>query len=395
MKWTLLLLPVAAAACATSAGAIDDPGHADQVDGAPPADAEICARVKVDITKQIPTVMLLVDRSYSMTTTFGNTSRWAAIYNTLMDPSVGVVPGLQGSVRFGLDMFTSPTSSGQSCPYMTYVPPALDNYNSIKTVYQPAQPLMNTPTGPAISAAASAIASVSAPGPKFIVLATDGLPNNCDASSDGRAAAIAAAQAAYAQGIKMFIVGVSADIAGSHLQDMANAGSGLPVGGTRNAPYWQAFNPQGVVDAMNAIIGGGALLLVHARRAHLVGRGRAGERRPRRPEPDLRAGLDGGRGRPDARAPGRRVHHAQGGLGARPGRRVPLPDHHPVTGPDRRTARSRQRSARSRQRAGTGVGSGPAALLASAGAVAVTLALGRRTRAAGTTGTWPPARRRS
>src|SRR5262249_14365992 len=91
-------------------------------------DAEVCASVTVDLTRQTPTMALLVDRSSSMTKSFGNTNRWNAVYTTLMNPTNGVVVELQSSIRFGLYLFTDAVGA---CPRMIVVDPALGNYQAI------------------------------------------------------------------------------------------------------------------------------------------------------------------------------------------------------------------------------------------------------------------------
>jgi hypothetical protein len=54
----------------------------------------------------------------------------------------------------------------------------------------------------------------------------------------------------------MYILGVSNQINPAHLQDMANAGAGLPIGGTMHAPYYTALSPADLVNAFNTIIKG-------------------------------------------------------------------------------------------------------------------------------------------
>ena len=65
-----------------------------------------CADVTVTFEKQIPTVVLLIDQSGSMTESFGNGTRWNVLYDTLMDPGTGLVKALETDVRFGLALYT-------------------------------------------------------------------------------------------------------------------------------------------------------------------------------------------------------------------------------------------------------------------------------------------------
>ncbi|HLV66447.1 MAG TPA: hypothetical protein VKY73_11575, partial [Polyangiaceae bacterium] len=82
------------------------------------------------------------------------------------------------------------------------------------------------------------------PGPKYILLVTDGNPNTCQILDPqcGQDASVAAVQSAYEQGIGTLVIGIG-DIVSmntgcvpeqmrcgvAHLQDLANAGTGQPV----------------------------------------------------------------------------------------------------------------------------------------------------------------------
>jgi hypothetical protein len=102
---------------------------------------------------------------------------------------------------------------------------------------------MDTPTGPAIEAVTDQLMAAEFDGPKYILLVTDGDPDTC-AKPDpqcGQDESIAAVQRAYASGIGTFVVGIgdilstaasgcfSGRCGTDHLQDLANAGQGLPV----------------------------------------------------------------------------------------------------------------------------------------------------------------------
>ncbi len=65
------------------------------------------------------------------------------------------------------------------------------------------------------------------------MLVTDGEPDTCAMpngnGAQAQAIAVAAAQAAFQQRITLFILGVSGDIAGQNLQQLADAGQGKPI----------------------------------------------------------------------------------------------------------------------------------------------------------------------
>jgi hypothetical protein len=216
-----------------------------------------------------PTVMLLVDQSGSMNDAFPagkSTTRWTVLRSALMDSNTGAVKQMASTVRMGLAMYTSNHgSAGGACPMLTQVGINLNNYAAINGVYQMSKPLGDTPTGESIAAVAQEL--TNEPDPKYILLVTDGLPDTCadpDASNStmrqnaANDATVKAAQAAYAQGIHLFIMGVSSDIAPSHLQAMANAGAGLDpaTAGTAAAKYFVASDNQTDLAAqLSGIIG--------------------------------------------------------------------------------------------------------------------------------------------
>jgi len=221
--------------------------------GGEPIDAGECATLSVATVELVATVSLLVDTSGSM---FQQPKPfWTPLYNALMDPTTSVVKQLEATTRFG---FTSYTGLGDSvqdpttykCPILQTVPYALNNYAAIDKMYSGikynSEP-WETPTHAAIDAAAADLVAFKATpdGPKFILLVTDGNPDTCWAKNPqcGQDAAIKSAQAAFAQGITTYVLGIgsvlnpdpkaegcqSGRCGLDYLQDMANAGTGQPV----------------------------------------------------------------------------------------------------------------------------------------------------------------------
>jgi len=217
-----------------------------------------CTEVTVSVEPMIPTVVLQVDQSGSMTDDFSGMPRWDALYQTLMEPG-GVVDALQGDVRFGLALYSSENGNeGGMCPMLTEVPPALDNHAAIDAVYGPANPIDETPTGESLAAVADGLALFAEPGPKAIVLATDGEPDTCAVPNpqDGQPEVIAAVQAAYGDDIETFVISVGDEVGADHLQEVANAGVGKPVDDPNPAPYYIALDAAALVDAFHEIIAG-------------------------------------------------------------------------------------------------------------------------------------------
>jgi hypothetical protein len=218
-----------------------------------------CAGVEVSFAPVIPTVVLLIDQSGSMTAGYPGGNRWDVLYDALMDEQDGVVRALEGEVRFGLALYTSHDgSAGGTCPALNEVSIALDNHAAIDAVYGSANPQDETPTGESLAQVADALEAFDAPGPKIIILATDGEPDTCAQPNpqNGQAVSIAAAQDAEGRGMQTYVLGVGNEVGEDHLQDMANAGVGLAVGGGDNAPFYQPQNKADLIDAFNTIIDG-------------------------------------------------------------------------------------------------------------------------------------------
>lgn len=220
-----------------------------------------CADVSVTVEPEIPTIMVVVDQSGSMTSNFsGGMDRWESLYTSLMDPTDGVIMPLESEIRFGLTLYTSEDGNdGPTCPMLEEVPPALDNYAAMDAVYGPAQPNDETPTGESVEAVAATLDAFKEEGPKAIVLATDGLPDTCAEPNpqNGQPEAVAAVQGAYDLGIQTFVLSVGDEIGEQQLQEVANAGIGLDPGGADgDAPFWIALDAADLATAFDEIVGG-------------------------------------------------------------------------------------------------------------------------------------------
>jgi hypothetical protein len=258
-------------ACDSNGSGVTDDGGAtgetpDAGPGGPSADGGPgCPSTSVRLDPVTPTVLLLLDQSGSMTTGFGGTDRWNAMKSSLVDPTNGVVTQLQDSVIFGATLYTS-DNGGATCPVLTSVAPAMSNLSAINGLLQANEPEDDTPTGASIVGATGILSSLAVdpdapPSPKIIVLATDGEPDTCAVpdpqTQAGKDEAIAAAQAAYAAGIRLFILSVGNEVGAAHQQDMANAGAGKPLDHSAgDAPFYGAENPGDLRAAFDEIING-------------------------------------------------------------------------------------------------------------------------------------------
>src|SRR6185436_3624041 len=164
----------------------------------------------------------------------------------------GVVGQLQAKAYFGASLY----SSDSPCPkFYNTAARALNNFTQVKSLIESQSPAGNTPTPPAIDAAAAAFAANPPPmgSPPIIVLATDGLPNSC-AGADSQPESILAAKNAYTKGVRTFILGF-AGVNDAFLQSMANAGQGVQAN-QPNAKYYTANSPAELQMAFQQIIGG-------------------------------------------------------------------------------------------------------------------------------------------
>jgi von Willebrand factor type A domain-containing protein len=230
-----------------------DPPPSGNPPGDPGPDAN-CPAVHFTASQVNPSVQLLIDRSGSMSTDLAgtSTSRYQAMHDALVGTG-GVVATLQGKAYFGASLF----SSDNPCPMLYKSQPRqMMNLTSIKSLIESQGPNGNTPTPPAIDQTVADFVAHPAPqgSPPVIVLATDGLPNSCTDGSDTTPQTVVAAKAAYAAGVRLFVLGI-AGVNDTFLQSVANAGVGVQSG-QPNAAYYTANSPQQLKDAFNAIIGG-------------------------------------------------------------------------------------------------------------------------------------------
>ncbi len=238
----------------------DDRGHCVDGDAGPQADAFDCPSINVNLEPVTPTVVLLIDQSGSMTQAFGGTDRWTAVRNALVGTG-GVVTDLQDKVRFGATLYTG--DGGVNCPQLTVEPADLNNHADILALLDGNDPAVETPTGESLDQVrADLVANPPPPdSPPIIVIATDGEPDTCAVPNpqNGQPEAIAAAQASYAAGIPVIMLGVGAGpgtASDDHLQDMANAGAGLAINGPPDAVFYRGDDPASLTAAFDAIING-------------------------------------------------------------------------------------------------------------------------------------------
>jgi hypothetical protein len=247
------------------------------------ADADACAQTSVEHSTEVPNVLLLIDRSGSMAEDLEDeVSRWRSLRTSLLDPTTGLVPSVDGLVNLGLALYTGPDRGSiglestatepdpdfvetEVCPYLVQVPIAANNGAAIEARYLPLdirpRSLGQTPTGESLEAALPALTGLDAtlyPGRKVIVLATDGEPDLCadgDDEEGGRDRSVAAVQAAFTAGITTFVISVGDNVGENHLRELANLGQGFPAADPMDR-FYRAANTASLAQAFDDIVNG-------------------------------------------------------------------------------------------------------------------------------------------
>ncbi len=245
-----------------------DPGI-DAGDGDSGEQPDGCVEKDVTFTAQIPTVVMLIDQSGSMDQQFGTGQRWNVLRDALIDVNTGIISTLQSKVRFGLALYTSeggfgPDTPPKICPIITAVTPALNNYAAIVAKYLPNDWKGDTPTGESVDAAVKILDGVSEPGPKVLVLATDGEPDSCVDPNPANAAgnevarqlSVSAVQNAFSKQISTFVISVGNEVGQDHLRAVANAGQGLAVDVDSTNRFYLANNQAELAAAFDTIVSG-------------------------------------------------------------------------------------------------------------------------------------------
>lgn len=272
---------------AVQAGASASSGAAGGSSSANPAEPTIMRRdsapVSVDSSCSDPTVLFVVDGSGSMIESFGGPTRWQALRTALLDPTTGFISRFQDKASFGLMIYDGSIDTGMSrtgaasgmcptatsamtdsmCPRLVSVPPSFSNLDAI-TMNYPANELGgSTPTDKALAAAVEQMIALTAgkdveQNPGFIILATDGEPNDiCRGGRGGdgslqRQCVVSAVDRAAAAKIRTFVISLAGNDMKlqQHLAEVAKHGD---PGDPMAHPY-SPMNPDELVMALKAVL---------------------------------------------------------------------------------------------------------------------------------------------
>jgi hypothetical protein len=235
------------------------------------------------------TVSFVVDGSGSMCDAFGTSTRWQELRTALLAPSTGLIHRLQTQAAFGMTIYDgsidiglagmamggspSPDCAGMGsagrlnateCMQLVEVPPALTNAAAIEAAFPMRELGGSTPTDRALNQTVDALIAAQAGvdlmlHPQFIILATDGQPNDICAGGAGgdgsiqKTNVITAVDRAYAASIKTYVISLAgADAAlQMHLEEVARHGNPADPAAHTFTPT----NPEELVTALTQVLG--------------------------------------------------------------------------------------------------------------------------------------------
>jgi hypothetical protein len=232
----------------TDPGTDGDGGPPGEFD--PPADAQVCDQtvpITVTQTTKIPDMLLVVDKSGSMGDPLGGTGQ--AKMNVMKQAMQLVLPGESANINFGLAIYPSDNACGAD---PAIVPISPNNANNVLLQINNVQPGGSTPSYKALDQASAYYATIPAnPDGRFVLLATDGLPNcnGADSQNPSNALTLSSARALAQQGIKVFVIGFG-DVSAA---DPAFLSQLAQAGGTND--FFAANSPQQLQAALSSISG--------------------------------------------------------------------------------------------------------------------------------------------
>jgi hypothetical protein len=222
-----------------------------------------CGQTNVQVMPQPPDILIVQDKSLSMaqdaTGADCNTpgcSKWSQV-SAAID---SVVVATDTSVNWGLIFFGTDNQCGVTSRPVVPVGPMMGM--QVQMAFATNQPSSYTPTASAVNSAVTYMKTVTGTNPKYLLLATDGLPNcgstgrGGNITADDSPAAEAAVAAAKAAGFPTFVVGIatsSDQMATNTLNTMAVNG-GFPQSGAATQ-YYAVTDTASLQDALSKIVG--------------------------------------------------------------------------------------------------------------------------------------------
>jgi hypothetical protein len=220
-----------------------------------------CGQTNVSVMPEPPDILIVQDKSLSMNQDASgancNTpgcSKWSQV-SAAID---SVVMTTQTSVNWGLVFFGSNNMCGvNTTPNVPITPNT--SYTPISQAYATNMPSSYTPTEAALNAAVAYMQTVTDPNPKFLLLATDGLPN-CgpnarNVTDDDSPGTVTAVTNAKAAGFPTFVVGIGNTMGTSTLNMLAMAGGEPQVGSADGNSFYEVNSTADLEAALTKIVG--------------------------------------------------------------------------------------------------------------------------------------------
>jgi len=234
-----------------------------------------CGAKSKTASKVAPDILILLDRSGSMNDNINNQmctdggfgassgcgmdSKWAKVTPAITQ----VVTETEADVNWGLKFFPDNSAAACTVGANAAVPIGPGNASAIAAAIMGATStnggvtgFQGTPTRMAAAGAATYMSGLTDMSPKYILLATDGLPTcaNNNAMTDDSTAAVTAVDAARMAGFPTFVVGIATGggTADTTLSNLANAG-GLPKAGS--PAYYPVSSAAELAAAIRTLIG--------------------------------------------------------------------------------------------------------------------------------------------
>lgn len=247
-----------------------------------------CAGGQIVTARVVPTIWLVIDGSGSMLnplSAMSEQTRWAALYDALMNADSGIVKSLEKEVQWGVVLYDGPSPGGnpnvvlpdggvrmlppaETCPRVVTVEPKKEAFADISAVVG-IDPLGgSTPTDKALNVVVNHLDDMTGQvldariNPTIVVLATDGEPNDfCGGGQQGgflgfpapvdvRPQVISAVEQLAAMSIKTYVISLAGEDMNltAHLNEVAAAGD------TGLAPFFPTTKDT-LVQAFKDIIG--------------------------------------------------------------------------------------------------------------------------------------------
>ncbi len=202
-----------------------------------------------------PDLLVVLDRSGSMTAIpFQIPPVFVSKWDSMKTALKTTVMAKQAQIKFGLMEF--PSDDNCAATATPNVGVALNTYPGFNSYFTSRSPNGNTPAHLALGGALAYYNTIPVnPAGRYVLFATDGLPNclNGDPNTASGAATVAAVTALKTAGIKTYVLGFGEFGGGDILNDAAIAG-GVPQAGATK--YYQVNNQAQLDAALQAISGG-------------------------------------------------------------------------------------------------------------------------------------------